>query len=124
MFEYKLADKVFRISLLKIFIGFSLIFFALYDVIPKLKNLEFNKKYLSLGGILSGFFGGISDHQGALGSAFLIRTGLTKESFIATGAVIACLIDISGISIYPPKIINNNFKLAITATLSAFCGIF
>ncbi|MCJ1809243.1 hypothetical protein [Flavobacterium covae] len=94
MFEYKLADKVFRISLLKIFIGFSLIFFALYDVIPKLKNLEFNKKYLSLGGILSVFFGGISDHQGALGSAFLIRAGLTKESFIATGAVIACLIDI------------------------------
>ncbi|WP_236937460.1 sulfite exporter TauE/SafE family protein [Flavobacterium columnare] len=98
LFEYKLENKTFQITLLKILIGFLLIFFALFDIIPKLKRLEFNNKYLSLGGIVSGFFGGVSGHQGALRSAFLIRAGLTKESFIATGVVIACLIDISRIS--------------------------
>ena len=46
------------------------------------------------GGLLSGFFGGLSGHQGALRSAFLIRLGLTKESFIASGILIALGIDI------------------------------
>jgi acyl-CoA reductase-like NAD-dependent aldehyde dehydrogenase len=41
--------------------------------------------YLPVGGLLSGFFGGLSGHQGALRSVFLLRAGLTKESFIATG---------------------------------------
>ncbi|WP_431468808.1 sulfite exporter TauE/SafE family protein [Flavobacterium columnare] len=128
LFEYKLENKTFQITLLKILIGFLLIFFALFDIIPKLKRLEFNNKYLSLGGIVSGFFGGVSGHQGALRSAFLIRAGLTKESFIATGVVIACLIDISRISIYIPRIINNDlnldFRLVVIATLSAFIGVF
>ncbi|WP_444671004.1 TSUP family transporter [Flavobacterium columnare] len=128
LFEYKLENKTFQITLLKILIGFLLIFFTLFDIIPKLKRLEFNNKYLSLGGIVSGFFGGVSGHQGALRSAFLIRAGLTKESFIATGVVIACLIDISRISIYIPRIINNDlnldFRLVVIATLSAFIGVF
>ncbi|MFK7113257.1 sulfite exporter TauE/SafE family protein [Flavobacterium oreochromis] len=126
--EYILGSKIFKITPLKILIGFLLIFFALFDLIPKLKDLKFDKKYLSIGGILSGFFGGISGHQGALRSAFLIRAGLSKESFIATGVTIACLIDISRISIYIPKIMHNlsilDFKLIIVATLSAFIGVY
>lgn len=38
--------------------------------------------------------------QGALRSAFLARAGLSKEVFIATGVVIAVLIDFSRIGIY------------------------
>ncbi|MFK7060421.1 TSUP family transporter [Flavobacterium oreochromis] len=118
--EYILGSKIFKITPLKILIGFLLIFFALFDLIPKLKDLKFDKKYLSIGGI--------SGHQGALRSAFLIRAGLSKESFIATGVTIACLIDISRISIYIPKIMHNlsilDFKLIIVATLSAFIGVY
>ncbi|MFK7050125.1 Sulfite exporter TauE/SafE [Flavobacterium columnare] len=128
LLEYNLANKVFKITLLKVLIGFLLILFALFDVIPKLKKIEFNRKYLSFGGALSGFFGGLSGHQGALRSAFLIRTGLTKESFIATGVVIAFFIDISRISIYLSRIINDpsnlDFKLITIATLSAFVGVY
>ena len=40
---------------------------------------------------MSGFLGGLSGHQVALRSAFLIKCGLTKESFLGSGIVIACL---------------------------------
>ena len=90
--------------------------------------MQFDKKYLPLGGILSGFFGGISGHQGALRSAFLIKTGISKESFIATGVILACLVDISRLSIYIPKISTNNidlnYKLVASATISAFIGVY
>ena len=98
--EYTLNHKVFQITLMKIIVAVLLIFFALFELIPKLKNLQFPKKYLPIGGILSGFFGGLSGHQGALRSAFLTKVGLSKEAFIATGVIIACMIDVSRMSVY------------------------
>ena len=58
-------------------------FFALFEIVPKLKSIQFDKNKLSFGGMISGFFGGLSGHQGALRSAFLIRYGLSKDVFIA-----------------------------------------
>lgn len=128
LYEYTFNNKLYIITPLKLSIGALLIAFSIFDFIPKFKNLEFDKKYLSIGGVLSGFFGGISGHQGALRSVFLIRAGLTKEGFIATGVTIACLVDISRLSIYLPQIINNevdlDFKLVLLATLSAFFGVY
>ena len=128
LYDYTLYNKQFYIEPLKVVIGLLLIFFALLDIIPKLKNLEFNSKYLPFGGVLSGYFGGLSGHQGALRSAFLIRTNLSKEAFIATGVVIACMIDISRISIYAESIIEQkdllNYSLVIAATIAAFFGAF
>ncbi len=128
LFSYIFYNKVIEVSALKVIVGILLIFFSLVEFIPKLKTLEFNKKYLALGGILSGFFGGIAGHQGALRSAFLIKTGISKESFIATGVILACLVDVSRLSIYLPKIINNklelNYKLVIFAIFSAFIGVY
>ncbi len=128
LYEYSISQKTFEVTVIKLVIGFLLLFFALIDFVPKYKNMEFDQKYLPIGGILSGFFGGISGHQGALRSAFLIRTNLTKESFIATGVVIACLVDVSRLSVYLPQIISNkvniNYNLIVLATLSAFLGVY
>lgn len=128
LFEYSLGGNTFEILPIKLIIGLLLIVFALIDVIPKYKNFEFDKKYLPIGGILSGFFGGLSGHQGALRSAFLIRINLSKEAFIATGVVIACLVDVSRLSVYIPQIIEQknvlDFKLLLLATLAAFSGIY
>lgn len=128
LFDYTLSGKTFSVMPIKVIIGFLLIVFALMDVIPKYKNFQFDTKYLPFGGILSGFFGGLSGHQGALRSAFLIRTNLSKEAFIATGVVIACLIDASRLTVYIPQIIEKNtaldFKLITAATLSAFVGVY
>ncbi|MBC5834402.1 sulfite exporter TauE/SafE family protein [Flavobacterium sp. F372] len=126
--EYSLNDKVFQVTLMKIIVAFLLIFFALFELIPKLKNLQFPEKYLPIGGILSGFFGGLSGHQGALRSAFLTKVGLSKEAFIATGVIIACMIDVSRMSVYFTNISkvkdSLNFNLIFVATLAAFIGVY
>jgi uncharacterized membrane protein YfcA len=126
--EYSLNHKVFQVTLMKIIVAFLLIFFALFELIPKLKNLQFPEKYLPIGGILSGFFGGLSGHQGALRSAFLTKVGLSKEAFIATGVIIACMIDVSRMSVYFTNISkvkdSLNFNLIFVATLAAFVGVY
>ena len=126
--EYTLNNKVFQVTLMKIIVAFLLIFFALFELIPKLKNLQFPEKYLPIGGVLSGFFGGLSGHQGALRSAFLTKVGLSKEAFIATGVIIACMIDVSRMSVYFTNISkvkdSLNFNLIFVATLAAFIGVY
>lgn len=128
LFQYSIFNRTFVIMPVKLTIAVLLAAFALFDILPRLTRLHFDKKYLPVGGLLSGFFGGLSGNQGALRTAFLIRVGLTKESFIATGVVIACLIDISRLTVYSKQImsIGNqfNYLLIITATLSAFAGAY
>ncbi|MFO0478915.1 MAG: TSUP family transporter [Bacteroidota bacterium] len=128
IFNYTLFEKTFYIVPVKLTIAILLFVFALFDIIPKLTKLQFDAKYLSLGGLLSGFFGGLSGNQGALRTAFLIRANLTKDAFIATGVVIACLVDISRLTIYSNQIIRFgdqlNYSLIISATLSAFIGAY
>lgn len=130
LLEYSFSggDKVFAIMPIKLVIASLLSFFALFDIIPKLTRLQFHPKYLPVGGVLSGFFGGLSGMQGALRSAFLVRAGLSKEAFIASGVVIACMIDVSRLSIYSGEILETgnslNYNLLIAATLSAFVGAF
>lgn len=108
--------------------AFVMIIFALLEIIPTWSQIHFDPKYLLYGGILSGFFGGLSGHQGALRSAFLLRLGLSKESFIATGVVIACMIDITRLSVYGLSIFQENiaahWPLLIIAISGAFGGAF
>lgn len=128
IFSYTLFGKEFLILPIKLIVAVLMIAFALMEVLPKLKNIQFNANKLYLGGALSGFFGGLSGHQGAFRSAFLIRAGLTKESFIATGVTIACLIDFTRLSVYFSKFlstgITDNINYIIAAALSAFVGAY
>jgi uncharacterized membrane protein YfcA len=122
------GDKEFHVTPVKLTIAILLLFFSLMEVVPYLRKIEFGKNKLVLGGVLSGFFGGLSGHQGALRSAFLIRSGLSKEAFIATGIVIACMIDISRLGVYSTRFLKSglqeNLTLVIAATLAAFAGAF
>lgn len=123
---YSALGSDFVIMPVKLLIAVLLALFALFDIVPFFTKINFDKKYLPLGGILSGFFGGLSGNQGALRTAFLIKLNLTKEEFIATGVVIAIIIDVSRLSIYMKDILvvgnNIDFVLIVTATLSAFAG--
>jgi hypothetical protein len=114
------------ISPLKVVIAILMIFFALMEILPKLKSLEFAQRYLTIGGLTSGFFGGLSGHQGALRSAFLINCGLKKEQFIATGVVIACLVDFTRLPVYYTRFnaqqLTDQWPLLVVATASAFAG--
>lgn len=111
----------------KIVISLLMLSFAYIEVHPKLRDLSFKKEFLPVGGILSGFFGGLSGHQGALRSAFLIRYGLSKEAFIGTGVVIACAIDLTRLAVYAENlsgdVLKTNSLLLLASSVSAFLGV-
>lgn len=98
------------------------------DLIPYFNKLQFKRNKLPIGGILSGFFGGLSGNQGALRSAFLIKAGLSKEAFVATAVVISVFVDFTRLSIYATKFtqagLSNNLTLVVCATISAIIGAY
>ncbi len=113
-------------NLLNVVMGILIFGFSMMELLPRLKNLEINKKYLIPGGAVSGFFGGLSGHQGALRSAFLVKLGLSKSQYVASGVVIACLVDTIRISTYAVSfdfgVLEGSADLIGLATLSAFGG--
>ncbi len=125
---YEFFDSYIEVTPLKAIISVVLIFFSLFELIPALKKISFSKDKLPIGGLLSGFFGGLSGHQGALRSAFLIKAGLTKEAFIGTGVVIACFIDFTRLSVYSTRFMDSGLgeytQLVIFASASAILGAF
>jgi uncharacterized protein len=125
---YSFNDHLFSITPIKSTIAVLLVIFALIELIPSLSQYNVDQKYLPLGGLLSGFFGGLSGNQGALRSAFLVRVGLSKEFFIGTGVFIACMIDITRLSIYSKSILGHldqsKITLLVLAVVSAFIGVY
>ena len=128
LFTYSLLGHNMNVSYLQFIIAIILIAFALIDLIPFFKKLKFNKSILPLGGILSGFFGGLTGNQGALRSDFLIKLDLDKKVFIATTVVISFFVDLTRIGVYFSNIkdfeISNYIVLGLVAILSAVVGSF
>jgi uncharacterized protein len=125
---YDLLGKELHITPVKLVIALLMVLFATMELIPRFEALSFDKRFLPLGGVLSGFFGGLSGNQGALRSPFLLRSGLSRDGFIATGVVIACLVDFTRISVYGSHFYTaggfENLPLLVAATASAFLGAF
>ncbi len=118
-YNYSLFDHIIEQDFLKFLISIFLLIFASIELIPQTKNLEFKKKWLPLGGFLSGFFGGLTGIQGALRSAFLIKTNLSKKSFIATAVTISALVDFTRIGVYFSNI--DLIKISDQNYLLIFC---
>ena len=85
---------------LKHIIGFVLIFLGVQEWFPSKSQLRLPKSIDPVGGFLSGLLGGLIGNQGAIRSAFLLNYEISKEVFIATGVVLACLIDAVRIPVY------------------------
>lgn len=128
LYSYNAFGKLIEVSVLKFTMALLLAFFAILDLFPFLNSIQFGKKQLPIGGVLSGFFGGLSGNQGALRSAFLIKVGLRKEVFVATTVVISCFVDFTRLSVYASNLklsdLNTNGFLIVIATLAAFLGAF
>ncbi len=126
-FQYSWAGREFSVLPVNLIVSVLLLVFVFFELLPATKDFAFPQKFLSLGGVLSGFIGGISGHQGALRGAFLIKCGLSKESYIATGVVIACLVDASRLTVYGSQFTETayleNFALLVVAIASAFAGV-
>jgi uncharacterized protein len=128
LFAYELFGSHFRVYPVKFIISLLLIVFALMDLFPFLKKLQFGKDKLLLGGLLSGFFGGLSGNQGALRSAFLIKAGLSKEAFVGTTVVVSTFVDFTRLGVYATRFaaagISDNIMLVTLAVLSAISGAY
>ncbi|MBM4294162.1 MAG: sulfite exporter TauE/SafE family protein [Deltaproteobacteria bacterium] len=128
LLTYQLLGRSLQVMPLKLVVALLMVGFALMEVAPRLSHLSFDRKYLPLGGVLSGFFGGLSGHQGALRGAFLVRCGLSPESFIGTGVVIACLVDFSRLLVYRGSFLTESVAgerwLLMATILAAFSGAF
>ena len=124
--RYEAFGRVFEISPIKLVVGALLLGFALFEIVPRLRDLAFDARWLPLGGVLSGFFGGLSGMQGALRSAFLARSGLEKQAFVATGSAISTLIDLSRLAVYAGTLAavfgSLDHRLLACAVLAAFAG--
>ena len=98
--NYSIFGRTFSITLIKVVIAALLAFFSMMEVSSRLAKVSFSARFIPLGGALSGFFGGLSGHQGAFRSAFLLRAGLSKEVFIGTGILCALAVDFARLSVY------------------------
>lgn len=130
--QYNVLGKTAVITPIKLLLGLLILFFAFFELLPRFQKLSFDRKYLPIGGILSGFFGGLSGHQGALRSAFLAKTDISAQAFVGTNAVIALMVDGIRIAVYgalilSPQILSlsgsHEGRLIAVGTLAAFAGV-
>ncbi len=113
---------------IKLLIAILLLIFSVMDIAPAMKKVNISNRFIPIGGALSGFFGGLSGHQGALRSAFLIKSGLTKEAFIGTTVILSCFVDITRLTVYgsnlTTEVLGENVIWILSATLAAFLGAY
>lgn len=106
---YRLGEREFRVTAVKAVIGALIIVFAWIEATHGFERLSFPARYLVLGGVLSGFFGGLSGNQGAFRSAFLVRTGLDKQAFVGTSVVSAVIVDSVRLLVYGVSFFTERF---------------
>lgn len=130
---YQIGRRTCEIAPINLVIAILMLFFAVFELHPRFQSFAFSPRYFTLGGFLSGFFGGLSGHQGALRSAFLLKSGLEPRQFVGTSAVCAVVIDISRLLVYGPSFFSQDFAalgaesgraLVMTAAGAAFVGTF
>jgi len=128
IFEYSAFGNQLQISPLKVVVGILIMTLVMLELSPGFSSIALDKKYLPYGGVVSGFFGGLSGHQGAFRSIFLLKAGLNKEEFVATGVMLAVMVDISRMLIYGREMSEQRYgiewPLVIAASVSAFVGAY
>ncbi|PZX19536.1 hypothetical protein LX69_00805 [Breznakibacter xylanolyticus] len=128
LFSYSMGSRLFEVTPVKLIVALILIVFSVLEILPAVQKVQFGRDKLMIGGALSGFFGGLTGLQGAIRSAFLLKSGLSKEAYIATGVVIACLVDFTRLSVYASRFsqanLLENVPLLVSATLSAIVGAY
>lgn len=131
LFLYHLYGSDFKVTIIGIIVGSMVMFSSIFELAPRFSHLSFDQDYICLGGAVSGFFGGVSGNQGVLRSAFLIKSGLSKEEFIGTGVLCSVIVDVNRILVYGWAVYTQKFTEAFSqniagivtaASITAFIG--
>lgn len=130
--RYRIAGREAVVTPLGLVLGVLMIVFSLFELVPRLRELRVERQHLVVGGLLSGFFGGLSGHQGALRSTFLTKVGISTEAFVGTNAAIGFLVDALRIAVYAVTVgvahgaspfAPEDWRLVATAVVAAFVGV-
>jgi len=130
---YAVAGHTHAITPVGLALGLLIAVFAILDLVPERELFAVAPRHLWIGGLLSGFFGGLSGHQGALRAAFLSRSGLDRDAFLGSSVTCAVLVDVARLSVYGVGFFGHRFdallngdgrRLIIVAALAAFTGSF
>jgi len=131
LFEWGALGQSFGPTGAGLTIGLLMILFAALELQRWFHELKAPPRLMPLGGLVTGFFGGLTGQQGAFRSMFLLRLGLSAERFIATGVMIAILVDLSRLTTYAASFTATGLHLGgregllvVVGTLSAFTGAF
>lgn len=131
LFEWSALGQRFGPTGAGLTIGLLMILFASLEFQRWFHQLKAPPRLMPLGGALTGFFGGLTGQQGAFRSMFLLRSGLPAERFIATGVMIAILVDLSRLATYAASFTAAGLNpagrdglLVVVGTLSAFTGAY
>jgi uncharacterized protein len=129
--RYAIGQSHFEVTSVKLLVGLLIIGFGALELSRRFQSVSFAPRWLPLGGVLSGFFGGLSGMQGALRAVFLLKVTSSKEAFVATGVVVAVLVDAGRLAVYGTDVMGRYFSElqhavapVVVATACAFVGSF
>lgn len=127
LLDYVVLGLEGTLTPVKLAVGVLLVSFAFVEGGGFAERLALGRRWLPAGGLLSGFFGGLSGHQGAFRSAFLLHAGLDTRGFVATNAAIAALVDVARLGVYglDAEVLLAEVEptLLLAATVAAFAGV-
>ena len=132
LFTYSVGARVAEVTPVKLTIAVLMLLFGVLELLPGSGGWRVGRSHMVWGGMLSGFFGGLSGHQGALRAAFLAKVAASAPVFVGTTAVIALLVDVMRISTYSviamtagngPAMSSLDWGLLATAVAAAFAGV-
>jgi uncharacterized membrane protein YfcA len=128
-FHWQAFGYAFTPSAAGVVIGAGMIVFAILELMPWFQALRAPPRLVPLGGFAIGFLGGLTGHQGALRSMFLLKGGLDAAQYVATGTMIAIIVDLSRLPTYAASFAENTLAfsgrpgaLIAVGTLCAFAG--
>lgn len=131
LFEWAAFGQSFGPTGAGLTVGILMVLFATLELQRWFHELKAPRRLMPIGGLVTGFFGGLTGQQGAFRSIFLLRAGLPPERFIATGVMIAILVDLSRLTTYAASFtaagLNPSGReglLVLVGTLSACTGAY
>ena len=85
---------------LLLIVGIALVLLPLLSISEKWTDYRLPETEDRIGGFGSGFFGGLTGHQGALRAMFLQKRLPDKSEYAATAAVLALVVDVTRVPVY------------------------
>lgn len=133
VFSWSWGAHAFAVTPIRLVMGVLILVFSGLELLPLLGGLRLGERWLPLGGVLSGFFGGLSGHQGALRAAFLRPLDLAPGAYAGSQAAIAVLVDVARLAAYGFAFVHGHLqglatpasrRVVVIAMVCAFSGAY